>query len=513
MWTWDVTTGRVDWSERLHEIYGLEPGTFDGTYESYLERIHPEDRESSSSAALQNAANHMTHHTLHRTVTPAGELRWIEGWGTPIVEDGKVVAMTGIGRDVTARELEKQRAAERAETADGLLRLSRVAIGSGGLDSLAERVARTAADLVGAESAAVVINCRDDDLPPRHQGSEGPDGVFLSTANAERLPPGPATLVISDPTRSTSDQAAFEEIFGVAVPSSLRSVMLVQLPTRASDLGGLLAFGHARPDQFGVAEERLARAMAGVVKLAARSELRFEQQRIAAQLFQRSLLPPEQFELPGVEVCVRYHPGRDGFDVGGDWYDVIELPGGRLGLAVGDVCGHGLEAAANMGRFRHALRAMLQSGTSPADALETMNQIALREAATTVTLSYVEIDESRSFLQCWSCGHLPPVIASPDGRGLRWVETPGSAPMLGFLPGVEPVPSTDHLEPGELLLLYTDGLIERRGETMTEGLSRLAGAFVGRSDDIDDLCDELYHVLVAPGPDTDDTAMVALRRR
>ncbi|MGK2930011.1 MAG: SpoIIE family protein phosphatase [Acidimicrobiales bacterium] len=512
VWTWDVASGRVEWSDRLHKIYGLEPGSFDGTYEAYLDLIHPEDRDVSRDTIRQNTSDQNSHHTLHRTITPDGDVRWVEGWGAPIVEDGELAAMTGVARDVTDRELEKRRASERAETADGLLRLSRTALGSRGLESLARRVARAGAGLVGAESAAAVFTCRDENLPDRLVGYHGPNGDWLATTVPVAVQSGRAEMVNTNPARSGSDISGIGAIPDGAGVAPVRSLLSVDLANGNSDLGGVLVFGHSRPDRFGAAEEELAGLIAGIVGLAARSELRFEQQRLAAKLLQHSLLPPREIRVDGIDICVRYHPGGDGLDVGGDWYDVIDLPGGRVGLAVGDVCGHGLEAAAAMGQFRHVLRALLQSGMSFPDAVGTLNQIALNEAATTVTLVYVEIDQTRSRLECWNCGHLPPVIVSPDGASVRSLETEGRAPMLGFLRRIEPRPTEDRLEPGELLLLYTDGLVERRGESIDVGLSRLALAFVGRSGRIDELCDELYEVLVEQGPDTDDAALVAIRR-
>ena len=125
--------------------------------------------------------------------------------------------------------------------------------------------------------------------------------------------------------------------------------------------------------------------------------------------FQRQLLPaPVASDIPELEVCVRYHPGRDGLDVGGDWYDVIDLAHGRIGLAVGDVCGHGLEARRHMGQFRYSFRALLQSRSPPAEAFQVINRLALHDLDTTATLAYVELDPwSRGRAHCGAAATCP----------------------------------------------------------------------------------------------------------
>jgi serine phosphatase RsbU (regulator of sigma subunit) len=199
--------------------------------------------------------------------------------------------------------------------------------------------------------------------------------------------------------------------------------------------------------------------------------------------------------------------------VGGDWYDIIELDEHRIGLAVGDVCGHGLTAASHMGQFRYSFRALIQAAAPPEEAFRVVNRMALRELRTTATMGFVELDTRTGSVAVWSCGHLPPVIASVDGSEVRFVNDPAArGPMLGFLPEISVRPVRTTLEPGELLLLYTDGLVERRNESIDDGLDRLAASFEGRSPMLDDLCEELYGVLSVAGPDADDTVLVAVRR-
>jgi len=306
-------------------------------------------------------------------------------------------------------------------------------------------------------------------------------------------------------------------LLGLGLPvdvASMRSALVV--PVRGEGHGrlGWMVFLHRDAGYFTDDDVGLARSIGSSTGVAIENAKRHEQQRLAAMTFQRELLPTVEQEIPGAEICVRYHPGRDGLDVGGDWYDVIDLDGDRIGVAVGDVCGHGLTAAAHMGQFRHSLRALLHASVPPAAALGVLNRLALDELHTTVTIVYIEVDLRTGECRTWRCGHLPPVIADRTGTDVRWAgEDQHRGPMLGFVPELCVEASIDHLAPGDLLLLYTDGLVERRGESIADGLERLAASFEGRSSAIDSACDEIYQLLADQGPAADDTALLALRRR
>lgn len=293
----------------------------------------------------------------------------------------------------------------------------------------------------------------------------------------------------------------------------MRSALVVPIRGEGQGRLGTMVFLHPDAGYFTEDDVRLARSIGASTGVAVENAKHHEQQRLAATAFQRELLPDSTAAVEGADVCVRYHPGRDGIEVGGDWYDVIDLGDDRVGLAVGDVCGHGLTAAAHMGQFRHSFRALVQSSVSPEEALRVLNRLALEELHTTMTIACVELDTRTGDCRTWICGHLPPLIVDRGGNDVRWLDDDaGRGPMLGFVPELDVTPSVDRLGSGELLFLYSDGLVERRGESIDQGLDRLASSFVGRSSDIETACDELYQLLADQGPAADDTALMAVRR-
>jgi anti-sigma regulatory factor (Ser/Thr protein kinase) len=231
-----------------------------------------------------------------------------------------------------------------------------------------------------------------------------------------------------------------------------------------------------------------------------------EHEHAVSMVLQRSLLPKRLAEVVGVRVAARYLPARE--EVGGDWYDVIELPRGRVGVAIGDVVGHGIAAAALMGRLRTALHSYAIEGHGPGRTLELVDRFvqSLNESAM-ATAAYAVFDTYTSELQYATAGHLPPLVIS--GSETRVLEvTP--APPLGAFPYGRCPEHELSLGSGEMLLLYTDGLVERRGIALTTGIETLAGA-VKDATTPDDACELAVARLVPPEGLRDDVAMVALQ--
>ncbi|MFH9247319.1 PP2C family protein-serine/threonine phosphatase [Streptomyces lydicus] len=210
--------------------------------------------------------------------------------------------------------------------------------------------------------------------------------------------------------------------------------------------------------------------------------------------------------------AVRYRPAIGALNVCGDWYDLAELPGDRMAVAVGDVVGHGLDAACVMGQLRSALSAATQVADGPARALEVLGIYARSvEGAESTTVAQAIIDWTTHTIAYSSAGHPPPALLHPDGT----VELLDGAtdPPLGARPEhvdrpEARVPFTDDA----VLVLYTDGLIERRREDIDVGLARLAGSLARRRGaDAETLADALLAELLPPGGATDDTALVVIR--
>jgi anti-sigma regulatory factor (Ser/Thr protein kinase)/GAF domain-containing protein len=232
-----------------------------------------------------------------------------------------------------------------------------------------------------------------------------------------------------------------------------------------------------------------------------------EQEHRVALGLQRSLLPERLPEISDVTVGARYLPSRD--EVGGDWYDVIELDRGRVGIAIGDVAGHGVRAAALMGQLRTGLRAYALDGREPGDVLGGVNHLLQTiRARGMATAAYGVFDLHTSELRIGNAGHLPPLIVPASGEP-RFLEVE-PAPPLGTLPNANFSEMTTQLAPEETVLLYTDGLVEVRGESLEQGLERLAVSARGALS-ADALCQQVIHALVPRAGAEDDVAVVALQ--
>jgi hypothetical protein len=210
--------------------------------------------------------------------------------------------------------------------------------------------------------------------------------------------------------------------------------------------------------------------------------------------------------------AVRYRPATSALQVGGDWYDLAGLPGGRIAVAVGDVAGHGLAAAGVMGQLRSALSAASRVVDGPARALEVLGLYARSvDGAQNTTVADTFIDWDAHTITYSSAGHPPPALLQPGGT-VEFLDQ-ATDPPLGARPEHAPrLQATEPFTEGAVLVLYTDGLIERRREDIDTGLARLAGSLAcHRAADPETLADALLADLLPPGGLTDDTALVIVR--
>ena len=214
--------------------------------------------------------------------------------------------------------------------------------------------------------------------------------------------------------------------------------------------------------------------------------------------------------LPGLDVAARYLPAASEAEVGGDWYDVIPMAGGAVGLVMGDVAGKGLAGASMVGRLRSALRAYALEGHDGARVVEQLNRLLWTEAEESqmATMLYVIVDPAASSVRWVNAGHPAPLMVV-DGEP-RFLEGAGSVPL-----GVLPFPTYEEvsapMDPGSTLLLYTDGLVERPGENIDDGMAELAARVREAPEDPDALCDHLLATLVPAGGAMDDVAILTLR--
>jgi anti-anti-sigma factor len=234
-------------------------------------------------------------------------------------------------------------------------------------------------------------------------------------------------------------------------------------------------------------------------------------ERRVAHTLQRSMLTTQLPEVEGVELAVRYLPSSSDAEVSGDWYDVIALPDGRVGIVIGDVVGRGVEAAATMSQLRTALRAYAVEGLEPAEVVAKLHRLVrhLRVGLST-TLAYLDLDPFTLELRYVSAGHLP-VLHVPAGGSPRFLTGARSTP-LGAAPAQTAIPQERLvMQAGDSLLLYTDGLVERRDASIDSRLEELRATLEAASSDLATQLEQLTTTLTDGSVRTDDIALLALR--
>jgi len=268
------------------------------------------------------------------------------------------------------------------------------------------------------------------------------------------------------------------------------SMLLLPLVARDSMLGFFVCIRQVGYRRFDPYDTEIGMEFAARAALFMDGARRYSREHATALTLQRSMLPTGLSAPSSVEVRHRYLPGSQLIEVGGDWYESIALPGGRVALVVGDVAGHGVRAAVTMGRLRTAIHTLAMLELPPAETLqqldELMQELGVREPHF-ATCIYAIFDAVTGTCELASAGHLPPLLVRPDGSNEFLDVLP--SPPLGI--GTGPIQSRVlDIEDGSLLVLYTDGLVEKRTADIDEGLSRLRGIFGpgSASRPLEDLC-------------------------
>ncbi|MFD6878591.1 MULTISPECIES: SpoIIE family protein phosphatase [unclassified Streptomyces] len=301
------------------------------------------------------------------------------------------------------------------------------------------------------------------------------------------------------------------------------SLIVVPLTARGVLLGLLSLWRAERPEPFEEDDVTLAEEFAARAALCIDNARRYTQQHQAALTLQRSLLPQELPEYSAVEVAHLYLPADPATGVGGDWFDVIPLSGARVALVVGDVVGHGLHAAATMGRLRTAVHTLAGLDYAPDEVLSHLDDLVNRLAAEQepadgrgqgrqivgATCLYAVYDPVSRRCTLARAGHLPPAVVTPDGT-VSLPDLPEGPPLgLGGLPFES---AELELDEGSLLALYTNGLVEARGLDLDEGLGRLRGALSRPARSLEETCAAVRNALLPDHP-PDDVALLLARTR
>ncbi|MFF3090545.1 SpoIIE family protein phosphatase [Streptomyces nojiriensis] len=291
--------------------------------------------------------------------------------------------------------------------------------------------------------------------------------------------------------------------------ATLGSARLVPLVARGTVLGAVAVTRTREREPFDEQDCVLVDELVARAALNIDNARMYTLQRQAALTLQRSLTNSALPEVPGLELTGRYLPASD-HDVGGDWYDVIPLPGGRTGLVIGDVMGHGIHAAAVMGQLRTAVRTLARHDVPPARLLRSLDAVVADlgedEMATCV---YAVHDAASGVCAIARAGHPPPAVVTPGGA-ITFLDGPPGTPL--GTGGRDFRTEEVHLPPGSLLVLYTDGLIEARDRDLDQGMAQLAGALRRVEQPLEELCEGILRLLL-PCAQQDDVAVLLARTR
>lgn len=367
-----------------------------------------------------------------------------------------------------------------------------------------DRVERACASVRGAGAQACTalwLRC-----PP--QEVAGPLGTALRGAK-------PALLDEADvralPRAGPCEKAFAEELERHGASSAI----IAPLRDRKKVLGLLTVARCGQSAPLNESDLAVTRGIAHRVSLALDNARLYAEAEHIAERLQRSLLP-ELPRLPGVSTAARYTPSGTAAQVGGDWYDVFTLPGGGTALIVGDVVGHDVRAAIAMSQLRNMLRGIACDRQEPPDAIVRRLDTAAGQlypgtyASCVYGVLHDGSDAGSWFFDYTSAGHPPPLLITADGES-RYLET-GHGPLIGVDPRLSRTNGSEFLAPGTTLLLYSDGLIERRGEPLDHGLTRLRRHAAGLAAESPELiCDRLISALVPDVDAADDVALLAVR--
>src|ERR1700735_4711800 len=368
----------------------------------------------------------------------------------------------------------------------------------------------------GSQLVRRLAVAHDDDDP-------GWDATF-PTGEILRYPPGTPYTRCLDTGQPVCEVMAGEDASQMAaawlrrpVARLLAGVSMLLLPLIARDtmLGFFVCVrqvGHRRFDAY---DTEIGVEFASRAAIFIDNARRYSRERATALTLQRSLLPTGLSAPSSVEVRHRYLPGSKLIEVGGDWYESIALPGGRVALVVGDVAGHGVRAAVTMGRLRTAIHTLAMLELPPAESLqqldELMHTLGEREPHF-ATCAYAVYDAVSGVCEIAVAGHLPPLLVHPDGSN-ELLDVP-PAPPLGIGDG-EVESRQFKIEDGSLFVLYTDGLVENKGQDISDGLARLRGIFGPGSPTrpLEDLCKATLDGVYSDHQRDDIAVLIARLRR
>jgi serine phosphatase RsbU (regulator of sigma subunit) len=317
----------------------------------------------------------------------------------------------------------------------------------------------------------------------------------------ERRPAGPAALPVDDGPKNTEPTK----------PKARADKETLALPLMVSGAQiGTLTLQWPDGKRAERDDRSFLESLAGQCAIALERARLYERQRSTAAALQLSLLPAELPDARGIELAARFRPGAAEADVGGDWYDAFSLPDGRLVLVVGDVMGKGVIAAAGMGRLRAALRALAFVDPLPEAVLRGLDRVfsATEEPDQIATLVYLLINPAAHRVAVGGAGHLPLILLRTGKEPVLVDAGSGSTPLGWPEPRVQ---QTMELGPGDILMGLTDGIVERRGFDLDEGIAQVLAAVAEPAESLDALVEQVTTTMLGHTAGRDDATLLAVR--
>ncbi|MFF8847310.1 SpoIIE family protein phosphatase [Streptomyces sp. NPDC015127] len=491
--------------------------------------------EASMHEVLASGAPVLDRHVVGRVLAdPVGERAWSVSMYRLEDPGGRVLGLAVSVVDVTDRH----RAATEAERARRRLALVADASVRIGTTLDLEQTARELADVAVPELADVAaVDVLDSVLAgPDGRPNRADDGPMLirALAVAAAYPTvaveaadRPGELARYDAGRLVTqcvntarpvtiprlgeqdlrDVARDSRAAGILAEAGVHSYMAVPLIARGEVLGALDLKRARNPDPFTEDDVLLATEFAARAAVCIDNARWYRQQRETALTLQRSMLPETPEHLVGLEVASRYQPARANSEVGGDWFDIIPLDRERTALVVGDVMGSGINAATAMGRLRTATQTLARLALDPAVVLRHLDEITAGLDPYIATCMYAVYDPHRAQCCIANAGHLPPVLVR-SGCAPRLLDLPTGTPL--GVGGVALRSVTVGIDPGDVLVLYTDGLVETRDQDIDVRLDMLLGLLQTPDATLGQTCDRLLHALRRPDA-SDDVALLLAR--
>ncbi|WP_371482415.1 SpoIIE family protein phosphatase [Kitasatospora sp. NBC_00315] len=521
---WDIRRDVLEGDQRACTILGVEKGRFDHTSASFLGLLHPEDAPVVRRRVERAVAELGQCGAYYRTVGHGGTMRAVRFRGRVLADAfGRASRMVGFVWDATV-ELHKRDRADRM----AMLREERSRFIKEAARALSEAV--TVRDVARVFTELPLPGLPPDGLVLASQeagrvqilGASGYQPHELAGYDRSLLPPThPAAEAIRlrAPVFIASREEyreRYSEVWTTASP--IRSAWAF-LPLVASGRAiGVCLVSFDDDRELDADERTLLSTLGGLVAQSlARARLHDAEHELAAGL-QRVMLPRTVPSIPGVSTAVRYLAAGSGLQIGGDWYDVVPLPGGHVGLVIGDVQGHDVHAAGIMGQLRIALRAYAAEGHPPAAVMARASRfLADLDTDHFATCTYAEVNVDYGVVYAVRAGHLDPVVRRVDGTTA--VQPVAGGLPLGIAPDEEYRVTRFSLDPGETVLLCTDGLVESRTMDLDTGFARLCHALSGElrprhegvRDPLEDLADRVASQSADSSEREDDIALLLLR--